>query len=121
MQWLADATNGIQNIFAKRVTVEELCVEDVCITKEDLLNILDENTEYNPPVDDGSDEVLDPDPADEDIGGDGEEVVPETDDEEIPPASEDPIEEGGEETGGENTDPGDGGVTEPPIPEGGAI
>lgn len=41
--WFNDATNGIQNIFTKKVTTEELCIEDVCITKDDLQNILNQN------------------------------------------------------------------------------
>lgn len=57
--WFSDATNGIQNIFTKRVTTEELCIEDVCITKEDLQDLLNDNggTIYYPSQeDDGSGE-----------------------------------------------------------------
>ncbi|MCF7831440.1 MAG: tail fiber domain-containing protein [Candidatus Pacebacteria bacterium] len=33
--FLADVGNGIQNIFAKKITTEELCVENVCFDKEE--------------------------------------------------------------------------------------
>jgi hypothetical protein len=39
--WLADTANGIQNIFAKRVTTDELCIEDVCVTRDQFLQLLE--------------------------------------------------------------------------------
>lgn len=87
--WLDDTTNGIQNIFAKRVTVEELCVEDICINKDDLVNILESN---NVTPDNGSGEVADPpqEEGTEEAGGDVEDDTPpmENEDGQLPPADE---------------------------------
>jgi hypothetical protein len=33
-QWFADASNGIADFFAKRVRTQELCVDDICVTRE---------------------------------------------------------------------------------------
>ncbi len=39
-QFLAEATNGITQIFAKKVITEELCLEDVCVNKDQLRALL---------------------------------------------------------------------------------
>ncbi len=100
--WLADATNGIQNIFAKRVTVEELCVEDICLTKTDLINILESQDGYNPPV---TDPVEDPVVLDEtNTGGEPEGPTEDVQPEDVP------VEENIENTGGDEN-------VEDPAPE----
>ncbi len=38
--FLASAENGIEVLFAKKVQTSELCLDDVCITKEELQNLL---------------------------------------------------------------------------------
>jgi len=115
--WFADTANGIQNIFAKRVTVEELCVEDVCIDKNDLLQILNNNGgnagggDADAPVGDGGD-VTPPDEGDGDVSPPEEpvvspddEVLPPTDSEDDPPLPQDD----GEDAGGEGDAPPDSG------------
>lgn len=111
--WLADATNGIQNIFAKRVTVEELCVEDICLTKTDLINILESQDGYNPPV---TDPVEDPVVLDEtNTGGEPEGLTEDVQPEDVP------VEENIENTGGdenlEDPAPESPVEPEPTIPE----
>lgn len=110
--WLASASNGIQNIFAKRVTTDELCVEDVCVTRDEFLQLLenagvDGSNDDTPPVPDegtqespGDDmpEGTDETPVDGGVPADGEQpidsepVVDEPTDEEplpeAPPADE---------------------------------
>lgn len=112
--WFADAGNGIQNIFAKRVTVEELCVEDVCLTKEDVVRLLDESHSGHTggaPSHGNDDSENDPgdiappsDDPDTDESGDGEGDIPQSDDS-SPQDDTDPTldSEGGEETGSQDT------------------
>jgi hypothetical protein len=38
--WFADTTNSITDFFAKRVQTKELCVDDVCVTRDQLAAIL---------------------------------------------------------------------------------
>jgi hypothetical protein len=38
--WLADANNGIGDLFANRIRTKELCVEDVCVTRDQFLNMV---------------------------------------------------------------------------------
>jgi hypothetical protein len=46
--WLGDMTNGIQNIFTKRITTEELCVEDICVTRDQFLQMIENsNTSFD--------------------------------------------------------------------------
>lgn len=115
--WLNDTTNGIQNIFAKRVTVEELCVEDICITKDDLLDILDDSGSYTPVVnDDGNTEETptdDPITEEEPVDSEGDGVI-----EEENTPEETPVEE--EIVSDENTEELGGGTEEDPQSEEGA-
>ena len=105
--WFADAANGIQNIFAKRVTVEELCFDDVCLTKQDVLELLNS-------ADSNNDDGVDPEPNDGD-----EEVVPPSGDEEVVPPVDDESnteegsdsEVGNEGVGDEESAPADEGDT----------
>lgn len=92
--WFADAANGIQNIFAKRVTVEELCFDDVCLTKQDVLELLND-TDAN--IDEGSD----PEP-----NQDGGDITPPVDEEIVPPVDSDPNEGGNSDSGVNNEDVG---------------
>ncbi len=39
--FLADVGNGIQNIFAKKITTEELCVGNTCISESELIELLE--------------------------------------------------------------------------------
>ncbi|TSC75988.1 MAG: cell wall surface anchored protein [Parcubacteria group bacterium Gr01-1014_30] len=39
--WLADAANGIAQIFTNKLVAKELCVEDVCVTREQFLKIIE--------------------------------------------------------------------------------
>ena len=76
--------------------VEELCVEDICIDKDDLINILESNNvtpennldgdggDIQPPVDEGGDETN---------GGEGD----------VPPEVDENIDPLPEETAPENT------------------
>ena len=41
-KFLSDAMNGIQQIFAKQVTTDELCIKDVCLTKDELQKVLNQ-------------------------------------------------------------------------------
>ena len=36
-QWFAEATNGIKSFFAERVQTKELCVDYICVTREEFL------------------------------------------------------------------------------------
>lgn len=92
--WFADAANGIQNIFAKRVTVEELCFDDVCLTKQDVLELLNDT---------GSNIGEDPDPEPNLDGGD---ITPPVDEEIVPPVDNDPNEGGDSDSGVNNEDTG---------------
>jgi hypothetical protein len=38
--WLGSATNGIQNIFTKKITTDELCVGTVCVTQTQFLQMI---------------------------------------------------------------------------------
>ena len=103
--WLNDTTNGIQNIFAKRVTVEELCVEDVCITKDDLLDILDDSGSYTPVVNDGGNTeetpIDDPIIEEEPVDSEGDGVIEEENTPEESPVEEEIVsDENTEELGG---------------------
>ena len=40
--YLANALNGIQDIFAARVQTKELCIDDVCVTKTELQQVLNQ-------------------------------------------------------------------------------
>jgi hypothetical protein len=42
---LSDVGNGIQNIFAKRVTTDELCVEDVCVNRDQFLRMVENSNQ----------------------------------------------------------------------------
>lgn len=92
--WFADAANGIQNIFAKRVTVEELCFDDVCLTKQDVLELLND-TGSN--IDEG------PEPEPNLDGGD---ITPPVDEEIVPPVDSDPNEGGNSDSEVNNEDAG---------------
>ena len=50
--------DDVKEIFVKKVTTEELCIEDVCIDKQDLLDILDDRDvrKSSEPEDDHDDE-----------------------------------------------------------------
>lgn len=47
VSWLGDRANGIAEIFSKKLVTEELCLEDVCIDKNDLKNLLEKNSGSN--------------------------------------------------------------------------
>jgi hypothetical protein len=38
-QWFADTTNGIKSFFAQRVQTKELCVDDVCVTRDQFAEV----------------------------------------------------------------------------------
>lgn len=65
--WLGDMTNGIQNIFTKRLTTEELCVEDICVTRDQFLQMIENsNTSFDQnQIDDVSGEESIPEENDE--------------------------------------------------------
>jgi hypothetical protein len=42
---LSDVGNGIQNIFAKRVTTNELCVQDVCVNRDQFLRMVENSNQ----------------------------------------------------------------------------
>ncbi len=106
ISWFDNVGNGIQNIFSKKVTTEELCIEDVCITKEDLQNILDQNGYVNTGDENGgNDENL----TDEGSDTPEEEPQPESDIPEQEPDNTDPgLEEENPIT--ENTDEDEGDI-----------
>jgi hypothetical protein len=37
--WFADTTNGIKSFFAERVQTNELCVDDVCVTRDQFAEV----------------------------------------------------------------------------------
>ncbi len=53
--WLASATNGLVNIFSDKITTKELCVEDVCINKDQLRALIENAGQTLPPT--GGDET----------------------------------------------------------------
>lgn len=100
--WLADATNGIQNIFAKRVTTEELCVEDVCVTRDQFLQLLENagvdggNNDTQPVQDEDTEDIpSDNTPPDTDETPTGTEDTPVDGEQPIDPepAVDEPIDE----------------------------
>jgi hypothetical protein len=58
--WLGDSANGITRIFSDRVDTKQLCVEDVCVTRDQFLNIVEQSGVTNPPP--APDPVPTPDP-----------------------------------------------------------
>ena len=67
--WLANATNGITDIFAKRIHTDELCVGTVCVTQEQFLQMAQDHDVSapdtvlaTPPTD-----TIDPDTSGNDI------------------------------------------------------
>ncbi len=40
INWFADSANGITNIFAKKVTTDELCVGTTCVTQQQFLQLI---------------------------------------------------------------------------------
>lgn len=66
--WLADATNGITEIIAGKISTHELCIDGQCLTKDDVQQLLIlknqlQNTESIPPSS-ASTPVETPSPAD---------------------------------------------------------
>ncbi len=47
--WLASTTNGLVNIFSDKITTKELCVEDVCINKDQLRALIENAGQTLPP------------------------------------------------------------------------
>ncbi len=114
--WLASATNGIQNIFSNRIETNELCVGSRCITEEQFIQLLDENNVTSggdntpPPADNPPQDVPPSDTPLDDDGG--------NEDSGTPPS--DIVEDGGDTSGvvippsEENTPPDDTGDDIPP-------
>jgi|GEM_PF-2111847 len=83
--WLASATNGIQNIFSNRIETNELCVGSRCITEAEFIQLLDTNSisGSSSNITDDTDEILleddtqDGDIDDEGLIVDGENLVDE--------------------------------------------
>lgn len=111
--WLADTMNGINDLFAKRVRTEELCIGDTCVTEAELQQLL-QNQGMQPimvPVmpegSNGAEEIPDvvsgqtENPSDESIESVDESTeeitIPEPAPEE-PPQAEPEIEEGVEQS-----------------------
>ena len=70
--WLASATNGLVNIFSDKVTTHELCVDDVCINKDQLRALIENAGQTLPP------------------SGGGEETPPEDPPSDVPPTDQTP-------------------------------
>jgi hypothetical protein len=100
---LSDVGSGIQNIFAKRVTTDELCVGSTCISESELIEVLDlrnqqisgntnqQNNNFNEPEDEDVEEVIEegesgdenPEEILDEGESDDEDLVQETPDEDI--------------------------------------
>ncbi|HEY0979782.1 MAG TPA: tail fiber domain-containing protein, partial [Candidatus Paceibacterota bacterium] len=66
LAWFADATNGIESFVAGSLRAKtEICIDDVCVDKEQLREIIQQNGAANAGGSSGGDEESDPDPAPE--------------------------------------------------------
>lgn len=136
--WLADAGNGITEIFAKTITAEnvnadtvnakKLCLEDVCVTKEELQNLLNNAGQTaaaagsgttSPPVPE-PEYPLEPEPA-PDESASSTPPVPEPEPDPEPESQETSESEETEPTSEEEpipeSDPGESPPTEPEAPQ----
>ncbi len=111
IEWFADARNGIgdfvaERIHADRADLRELCLDDVCVTKDELRALLD-----------GAAEASSHDDSDDDAQGDeSEETVDNTADDNTPAETEE-TEEPATPTEEENETDDTGDTTEDSVPE----
>lgn len=71
--WLGDASNGIENLFAKKITTEQLCVRnaqgETCLSRDALDRLLQQQTTptlpVTPPVDSLPEPVVETPPTDQ--------------------------------------------------------
>ncbi|MCF7831790.1 MAG: tail fiber domain-containing protein [Candidatus Pacebacteria bacterium] len=81
--FLADVGNGIQNIFAKKITTEELCVEDICVTRDQFLQMIENNIATSSRQQDENDNADDEENPEESLDEEVEDDTKENSDEEI--------------------------------------